>query len=97
MSGAEIFEGFADERVDVGEVVLRVRHRLTDPARTPVLLVHGTEDTLYEPVWPDKLAEVIPGAEVARLPHGHSPNITHPRETWDILGEFLARATGAAN
>ncbi|GAA1233671.1 alpha/beta hydrolase [Janibacter melonis] len=41
MSGAEMFEGFADERVDVGEVVLRVRHRLTDPARTPVLLVHG--------------------------------------------------------
>lgn len=41
MSGTEIFEGFADERVDIGEVVLRVRHRLTDPARTPVLLVHG--------------------------------------------------------
>lgn len=71
-------------------------HNLSD-VTVPVLLVHGTEDTLYEPVWPDKLAEVIPGAEVARLPHGHSPNITHPRETWDILGEFLARATGAAN
>lgn len=71
-------------------------HNLSD-VTVPVLLVHGTEDTLYEPVWPDKLAEVIPGAEVARLPHGHSPNITHPRETWDILGEFLAHATGAAN
>jgi haloacetate dehalogenase len=33
-----MFEGFADERLDVGEVVLRVRHAGSGP---PVLLVHG--------------------------------------------------------
>jgi haloacetate dehalogenase len=33
-----MFEGFADERVDVGEVELRVRHGGDGP---PVLLVHG--------------------------------------------------------
>jgi haloacetate dehalogenase len=33
-----MFEGFHDERVDVGEVVLRVRHGGDGP---PVLLVHG--------------------------------------------------------
>jgi len=34
----EVFEGFQDVRVDVGEVVLRVRHGGDGP---PVLLVHG--------------------------------------------------------
>lgn len=33
-----MFEGFADDRVDVGAVTLRVRHAGTGP---PVLLVHG--------------------------------------------------------
>ena len=33
-----MFEGFSDERVDVGDVALRVRHAGTGP---PVLLVHG--------------------------------------------------------
>lgn len=33
-----MFEGFVDERVDVGDVVLRVRHAGEGP---PVLLVHG--------------------------------------------------------
>lgn len=33
-----MFEGFADERVDVGDVELRVRHGGTGPA---VLLIHG--------------------------------------------------------
>lgn len=36
--GCGVFEGFADERVDVGPVVLRVRHGGRGPA---VLLVHG--------------------------------------------------------
>src|ERR1700755_2723826 len=34
-----MFAGFADEAVDVGDVVLRVRHR-AGPG-TPVLLLHG--------------------------------------------------------
>ena len=33
-----MFDGFADDRVEVGEVVLRVRHGGSGP---PVLLVHG--------------------------------------------------------
>ena len=33
-----MFEGFVDERVDVGDVALRVRHGGEGP---PVLLVHG--------------------------------------------------------
>ena len=33
-----MFEGFNDERIDVGEVELRVRHAGSGP---PVLLIHG--------------------------------------------------------
>jgi haloacetate dehalogenase len=36
--GATVFEGFVDERVDVGDVELRVRHAGAGPA---VLLIHG--------------------------------------------------------
>lgn len=63
-------------------------------AQVPVLLVQGTADTLLQADWPENLSAIIPGAEVVRLPHGHSPNITHPDETWDVLAEFLGRASG---
>ncbi|SDT17174.1 Pimeloyl-ACP methyl ester carboxylesterase [Brevibacterium siliguriense] len=63
----------------------------------PVLLVQGTADTLLEADWPEKLSASIPTAEVTRVEHGHSPNITHPRETWELISDFLGRAKGAAN
>ena len=66
-------------------------------AAVPVLLVQGTADTLLEADWPEKLSASIPTAEVARVEHGHSPNITHPRETWELISDFLGRAKGAAN
>ncbi|MEY8569633.1 alpha/beta fold hydrolase [Brevibacterium linens] len=66
-------------------------------AAVPVLLVQGTADTLLEADWPEKLSASIPTAEVARVEHGHSPNITHPHETWELISDFLGRAKGAAN
>lgn len=66
-------------------------------ASVPVLLVQGTADTLLEADWPEKLSASIPTAEVARVEHGHSPNITHPRETWELISDFLGRAKRAAN
>jgi haloacetate dehalogenase len=35
----KVFEGFVDERIDLGEVVLRVRH--SPASGTPLLLLHG--------------------------------------------------------
>lgn len=65
-------------------------------AQVPVLLVQGTADTLLQADWPENLSAIIPGAEVVRMPHGHSPNITHPDETWQVLAGFLTRASEGA-
>lgn len=60
----------------------------------PVLLVAGMADPLVDPAWTGHLREVLPQAQVAELPYKHSPNISHPEETWQVLEEFLAGAAG---
>ena len=61
--------------------------------RTPVLLVAGLADPLVEQGWTGHLREILPHAQVASLPYRHSPNISHPAETWQVLDEFLTRCT----
>ncbi|WAH97364.1 alpha/beta fold hydrolase [Arthrobacter sp. MMS18-M83] len=56
---------------------------------TPVLLVECTGDTLLESGWSKALQAVLPNAQAELLPYKHCPNITHPRETWDLIGGFL--------
>jgi pimeloyl-ACP methyl ester carboxylesterase len=77
------------------------RERPADPypgafgdVQTPVLLVHGERDQLVEPQWAGELAAAIPNATVLTLPYMHSPNISHPAETWAALRPFLDAARG---
>jgi len=57
--------------------------------KTPVLLIEGTADTLLESGWSKNLQAKLTGARVELVDHKHSPNITHPQETWAIIGDFL--------
>lgn len=56
---------------------------------TPVLLVECTGDTLLESGWSKNLQAVLPNAQAELLPYKHCPNITHPQETWNLIGRFL--------
>lgn len=57
----------------------------------PVLLVAGAADPLLEPSWTSHLKSALLQAEIVELPYCHEPNITHPKETWRVLENFLAR------
>lgn len=55
----------------------------------PTLLIGGARDDLVEPGWMDHLTEVEPEIRTAWLPTKHSPNISHPEQTWAVLERFL--------
>lgn len=55
----------------------------------PTLLIAGTVDRMLEQGWEDKLSQHLRDVRVERLESGHSPNISHPRETADVLRDFL--------
>ena len=57
--------------------------------RTPALLIECTGDTLLEAGWAKNLQAVLPNAQAEILPYKHCPNITHPQETWALIGRFL--------
>jgi pimeloyl-ACP methyl ester carboxylesterase len=57
--------------------------------QVPVLLVAGVLDPLVELGWTRNMLEFLPHAQVANLPYKHSPNISHPAQTWAVLNEFL--------
>jgi pimeloyl-ACP methyl ester carboxylesterase len=61
----------------------------------PVLLVAGRNDVLVEPGWTEQMLDYLPHARVETLPYKHSPNISHPVETWQVLRGFLADSAGA--
>ncbi|UVJ41388.1 alpha/beta fold hydrolase [Arthrobacter sp. CJ23] len=56
---------------------------------TPALLVECTGDTLLESGWAMNLQAELPNARAVLLPYKHCPNITHPQETWNVIGAFL--------
>lgn len=60
----------------------------------PTLLVAGTLDRMLEDGWENTLAEHLKDVRVARLDAGHSPNISHPRETAELLLDFLQDIDG---
>ncbi|WP_228003028.1 alpha/beta fold hydrolase [Nocardia australiensis] len=62
---------------------------------TPVLLLEGENDVLVESGWAARIAEFAPHARVVTMAAMHAPNITHPEQTWQILGSFLAEAVSA--
>lgn len=57
--------------------------------RTPLLLVEGRYDTLLEPGWSKKLADLAPGATAVEVDHGHEPNIEAPDEASRLLADFF--------
>lgn len=61
-------------------------------AEVPTMLLAGTQDELFEPDWPEHIAEELPGAVIERLESRHSPNLDKPREVIDVLLRHFRRA-----
>lgn len=63
----------------------------------PIHLIAGKADPLVEPAWTDRFAEAV-GADVTvtELDGGHSPNLTSPRETWQLVDGFLRTVIGGS-
>lgn len=59
---------------------------------TPVLLVQGLRDQLVDADWTSHLAAVLPNAEVVQLDSLHSPNLSTPAHTAELLLDWLERA-----
>ncbi len=58
----------------------------------PVLLVHGTSDTVIEISLARELAGSLPNASIQALDHaGHAPLLTRTAETAKIIAEFIQR------
>ncbi len=64
---------------------------------TPVLLIEGTEDTLFEHGWSKLLGAEIANSQSVLLPAKHCPNITQPVQTWAVIGEFLTGVVAGSN
>ncbi|SKB08941.1 alpha/beta fold hydrolase [Aeromicrobium choanae] len=58
---------------------------------TPVLLFECVRDALVERGWTKHLVDVLEHCDVVEIDHMHSPNISHPQETWAHIEGFLAR------
>lgn len=56
----------------------------------PVLLIAGSDDTLLEPSWEDKMASIIPGSVTRRFDGArHEPQVDQPAEVAEVLIEFV--------
>jgi pimeloyl-ACP methyl ester carboxylesterase len=64
---------------------------------TPVLLVECLDDPLVQAGWTSHMTAVLPQAEVVELPYKHSPNISHPEQTWTVLADFVERCSVEAH
>ncbi|WP_171074799.1 alpha/beta fold hydrolase [Nonomuraea basaltis] len=60
----------------------------------PTLLVAGTLDRMLEEGWEDMLAKHLKDVRVERLEAGHSPNISHPDDTANLLRDFFNHIDG---
>jgi pimeloyl-ACP methyl ester carboxylesterase len=55
----------------------------------PTLLVAGSHDNLFEPEWPDRIADVLRDRRVVRTNSLHSPNLDQPELTVSIISDFI--------
>lgn len=60
----------------------------------PTLLVAGTLDRMLEKGWEALLAEHLKDVQVVHLETGHSPNISHPLDTANVLLDFFNHIDG---
>lgn len=63
---------------------------LDQSAACPVMLVAPRGDTLFEPEWPERIAEHLVGCTINRIDTLHSPNLDSPAETHDLIHRFLS-------
>jgi len=74
-----------------------VRHpfrsdRVLPTLSCPVLLLHGTGDTLIPPSHSETLAALTPNARVELMPGGHNDFPRDPGAFWETVVEFVAEA-----
>lgn len=67
-----------------------------DGALTPTLLMAGARDELFEPEWPEHIAEHLADVTIRRLDTKHSPNLDHPDGVVAVLREFLGAVEQSA-
>jgi pimeloyl-ACP methyl ester carboxylesterase len=65
----------------------RRAHRVT----APTLVVWGQDDAANPPVYAERFATVIPGAQVELLPGGHMLHLETPDILADTISRFLTR------
>ncbi len=59
---------------------------------TPLHLIAGDRDVLVEHGWAERIADLHGGmSHVTHLDASHSPNLSHPAETWTEVEPFLRR------
>lgn len=81
-----------------GEAIFRRDDLTADLPRvaTPTLVVVGEDDRAQPPARSRRIAEGIPGAELAVIPRaGHVSTIEEPAAVNRVLADFLARSGGA--
>ncbi|MGC5617428.1 alpha/beta fold hydrolase [Georgenia sp. Z1491] len=73
-----------------------LRLRVEDPwpgtlrgVDTPVLLVQGTQDELFEPEWTTGIASLLEDVQVVRMDSLHSPNLDHPEQLVGLIRTFI--------
>lgn len=80
------------------ELPKSLRTRIEDPwpaplahTSTPMLLIAGRDDELFEPDWAERIQAVATAAEIVRLDTRHSPNLDHPADVVSVVRAFADR------
>jgi len=60
--------------------------------KADVLVVHGDDDFICPLVWAQRIADILPSAELAVFETcGHCPWLEQPEKFWSLLRKFLAK------
>ena len=66
-----------------------------DAIKVPALLVWGESDRVVTPAYGRAIADRIPAAQFAQIPHaGHLPHLEAPQATWAAIDRFLSGVIG---
>jgi pimeloyl-ACP methyl ester carboxylesterase/predicted glycosyltransferase len=80
--------------MECGEAASRATCEAVRAAGIPVLVMHGTEDTLVPFGWAPKIAELAGGELVAFEGSGHGPHAREPVRVNLLIREFVERIAG---
>lgn len=65
--------------------------QVLEGSATPTLLVAGERDVLFEPGWPESLAENLLDVTTIRIDTQHSPNLDYPELVADLIDSFCSQ------